>query len=196
MQPIHYCKISAEELPPYIPALARLRINVFREFPYLYSESEENERRYLNTYLNSRNFCLFAAFDGDEMVGATTCLPLKEEKEEVKIPFLEAGLALEVFTYFGESVLLAPYRGSGIGKKFFLLRESQALLFNTPYTTFCSVDRPADHPLRPEEHRFLDSFWEKAGYKKKENLKCTMEWEEIPSHQRKQHRLTFWIKRL
>ena len=196
MHSILFRKINSKDLSFYIQDLASLRINVFREFPYLYKGSEENERRYLDTYIKSPNFCLFAAFDGAKMVGATTCLPMEEEVEEIKRPLIEAGLDLRDYTYFGESVLLKEYRGMGIGKKFFTLREAQAILFNTLFATFCAVDRPADHPLRPKDHRFLDQFWKKTGFKKHEDLKCTLEWEELPDGQRKRHSLTFWIKQL
>jgi hypothetical protein len=193
---IRFRKIQAREFPLYIEALAELRIEVFREFPYLYKGSAENEQRYLDTYLKSENFCLFAAFHDHKMVGATTCLPLIEEAPEVQQPFLEKGLLPEEYTYFGESVLLHPYRGLGIGKKFFLLREAQTILFNTPYATFCAVERSPDHPLRPAYHHFLDPLWAKLGYQKQEELQCRMEWEELPEGQRTSHVLSFWTKQI
>lgn len=196
MKTIRFKKIGSGDLSQYMDALARLRITVFREFPYLYDGSQQNEQEYLSTYLHAENFCLFAAFHENEMIGATTCLPLKEETEEVQQPFLEKGLSLQEYTYFGESVLLLPYRGLGLGKKFYLLREAQAILFNTPYATFCAVDRSPEHPLRPPDHLFLDPLWQKLGYRKQQDLRCRMEWEEIPHGRRTSHSLTFWIKAL
>lgn len=196
MPAIQFKKIGTADVPQYIDALAGLRIRVFREFPYLYEGSRRNEQEYLSTYQKAENFCLFAAFHEEEMIGATTCLPLEEESSEVQQPFLEKGFPLQDYTYFGESVLLAPYRGLGLGKKFFLLREAQAVLFNTPNATFCAVERPPDHPLRPENHRFLDPLWQKMGYTKRQDLQCSMEWEEVPHGRRSSHTLTFWIKAL
>lgn len=196
MNTIRFMKIERAELPQYLEALASLRMTVFREFPYLYDGSVKNEQEYLDTYLKAENFCLFAAFHENEMVGATTCLPLEEESGEIKQPFLEKGLRLEEYTYFGESVLLPPYRGLGLGRKFYLLREAQAVLFNTPYAAFCAVDRSADHPFRPENHRFLDPLWQKLGYRKQHDLQCHMDWEEIPHGRKTSHTLTFWIKAL
>lgn len=40
------------ELATHIADLARLRIEIFREFPYLYDGDRDYEQKYLATYLN------------------------------------------------------------------------------------------------------------------------------------------------
>ena len=86
--------------------LAALRIAVFREYPYLYEGTVAYEKTYLQTYADSGRSFLFAVYDGTRMIGATTCIPLEDETDEVQEPFLKAGFALDEVFYFGESLLL------------------------------------------------------------------------------------------
>jgi GNAT superfamily N-acetyltransferase len=185
------------ELASHLDALGRLRISVFREFPYLYDGTLEYERAYLRTYLNTPDSLVVLAIDSDAVVGATTCLPLRDEGPEFQEPFLKAGYDIGSICYFGESILLPQYRGRGVGKSFFALREAHARsLPGIRFATFCAVDRPEDHPLRPPGHRPLDSFWARQGYTKHPELQTTFVWKEIGESSESPKSLTFWLKAL
>jgi GNAT superfamily N-acetyltransferase len=174
--------------------LAKLRIAVFRDFPYLYEGSTEYEKEYLKTYANSERAFLFAVYDGDEMVGATTCIPLTDETHEVRAPFEHAGYAIDSIFYFGESILLPPYRGLGLGHRFFDEREKHADSFGTFKTTcFCSVER-INHPAEPDDYRPNDAFWIKRGYKKVPDLQATMEWPDIGESVSTPKTMIFWMR--
>lgn len=47
------------------------------------------------------------------MVGAATGVPMADETNEFKGPFVEAGWNPDEIFYFGESALLPEYRGQG-----------------------------------------------------------------------------------
>lgn len=177
-----------------LPALARLRIEIFRAFPYLYEGDEAYERTYLRTYVNVPGAAIILAKDGDRIVGASTCLPLSAETANIQKPFLEAGMDVSRIFYFGESVLDPAYRGRGIGVAFFKAREAQATGYAT--TCFCAVQRPADHPLRPKDYVPLDEFWTRRGYQRREDLFCFMSWPDIGEAQATEKKLIFWIKPL
>lgn len=177
-----------------LPALARLRIEVFRAFPYLYEGDEAYERAYLRTYLNVPGAAIVLAKDGARIVGAATCLPLAAETPNVRKPFLDAGMDVSRIFYFGESVLDPAYRGRGVGVAFFKAREAQASGYAR--SCFCAVQRPADHPLRPKTYVPLDEFWRHRGYRPREDLTCLMSWKDIGEPAETQKRLTFWIKDL
>jgi GNAT superfamily N-acetyltransferase len=183
------------QLAPHLDSLGRLRISVFREFPYLYDGSLEYEREYLQTYLNSPGSMVVLAFDGAEVVGATTCLPMADEGPEFQAPFLGAGWDVSQIFYFGESILLPAYRGHGAGKEFFRRREAHARSFpGIRSTTFCAVDRPENHPRRPMDYRPLDAFWASQGYVKHPELQAHFTWKEIDEAQESEKSLTFWVK--
>jgi GNAT superfamily N-acetyltransferase len=182
------------ELEPHLDTLGALRIAVFREYPYLYDGSLDYERDYLRVYLRSSGSLVVLAFDGDRVVGATTCLPMLDEDPEFQAAFVKAGYDLSTICYFGESILLPEYRGHGIGKDFFARREAHVRQLGSKFSTFCAVDRPADHPLRPAGYRPLDDFWRSQGYTKHPELQATFMWKEIGEETESPKTLTFWMK--
>ena len=184
------------DLTTHLDALGELRITVFREYPYLYEGTLEHEREYLSTYLHSSSSLVVLIFDDDRVVGATTCLPMSDEGPEFQAAFVRAGHDLSTICYFGESILLPAYRGQGIGKEFFVRREAHARALGMKYCTFCAVERPAEHPLRPQGYRELDEFWCRQGYERHSEMQATFVWKEIGEETASPKALTFWIKEL
>ena len=123
-------RCSGPALAQYIPELARLRIEVFRDFPYLYDGDYHYEEKYLQTYVNTPESVIVLALDGEKVVGASTALPMKFETEELKRPFIEQGYNLDDVFYCSESVLNKDYRGLGLGVRFFEQREAQIQIGN------------------------------------------------------------------
>jgi hypothetical protein len=99
---LRFVAYRGAEIAAQFEPLGSLRIAVFRHFPYLYEGSLDYEVAYLQTYAQSAGSLLYAAWDGDAMVGATTCLPLTDETAEVQEPFLKAGMQLAAICYFAE----------------------------------------------------------------------------------------------
>ena len=181
---------------PFILDAARLRISVFREWPYLYEGDEAYERGYLLTYSRYPDSLFVVAKAGPEVVGISTGIPLVAETDEVKAPFLAAGIDPATVFYFGESVLQPKWRGCGIGVEFFQERERYARsLTGICQAAFCAVDRPAMHPLRPADYVPLDAFWKKRGFVKTE-LRTGFTWKEIGEEKASPKGLTFWMKKL
>jgi len=176
--------------------LARLRIEVFRDFPYLYDGNKDYEAAYIRTYVEAADSVLIAAIDGDRIVGASTALPLAEAMEECIQPFAENGYDIAKVFYFGESVLLKPYRGQGVGLRFFAEREAAALAHpQVQVTAFCAVERPADHPMRPSGYVPLDAFWTRRGYIKHRELVARFHWRDLGERAESTKPLSFWLKR-
>lgn len=186
--------VKGDAIRPYIPDLARLRVQVFRDFPYLYDGSDAYERDYLQTYLRSDESLIALALHEDRVVGASSGMPLAEETEEVKQPFRDKGIPLEKVFYFGESVLLKPYRGLGLGKRFFAEREAHALKHGYEITSFCAVQRPENHPLKPASYRPLDDFWHNQGYKKQPEMCTGFSWLDVGEEKESSKEMVFWVK--
>lgn len=188
---------SGASARPFFDDLARLRIEVFRAFPYLYEGSLEYEQRYLSTYAQSKDSLFVLAFDGDAVVGASTGMPMVGETREVKAPFLIGGFNTDEIFYFGESILLPQYRGLGLGVRFFEEREKHAAsLPGINYCTFCAVERASDHPARPENYVALDDFWRNRGYSPRPDLKTTFSWQDVGETGETDKVMSFWIKEL
>ncbi|MBC3783718.1 GNAT family N-acetyltransferase [Spirosoma utsteinense] len=197
MPDLTFMKAQGQAIEAVRDQLAALRMTVFRNFPYLYQGDIAYERAYLETYIRSERSLLFAVRDGDQLVGATTALPLLDETAEVQAPFRRAGYDLSRIVYFGESILLPAYRGSGLGNRFFDEREAHARQFGT-YTTacFCAVQRPADHPLRPKDYKPLDAFWIKRGYTCRPDLNTTFDWPDRGETESTPKAMTYWTRPL
>jgi GNAT superfamily N-acetyltransferase len=190
----HLCGAAVE---PWLENLGRLRIAVFREFPYLYEGSLDYERDYLRTYVrSSRSLVVLLSDASGSAVGASTCLPLCDEGPEFQEPFLRMGRSVAEICYFGESILLPRFRGLGYGKEFFRFREAHARSLGLTWAAFCSVNRSLDHPLRPATYRPLDEFWAAQGYTRHPELQATFVWKEIGEDHESPKSLTFWLKEL
>lgn len=175
--------------------LGKLRIRVFRQYPYLYGGDELYEREYLRRYREAENSLVVLVIDAaGSLVGATTCLPMTEEGPEFRQAFEQQGTDVAEIFYFGESVLLEKWRGRGIGKLFFDRRESHARKLGYRITAFCAVDRPRDHPLRPPAYRPLDGFWRQRGYEKQEGIQARFSWRELGKTVETEQTLTFWTR--
>jgi len=193
---LHIERLSGEALAPFIDSIAQLRIDIFRDFPYLYEGDMEYERCYLQTYLNSQQAAVVLVRENDQVVGASTCLPLQDEEEPFKLPLSELGYDTNKIFYLAESVLQQQYRGNGLGVKFFQERESYAReLGNYEHTCFCAVQRAKQHPMRPSNYTPLHDFWRKRGYSPLDaHAKYT--WLDVGDAYATEKQLQFWIKAL
>lgn len=188
-------RLTGEALGAALDDVARLRIKVFRAFPYLYDGDAAYERVYLQTYRDSADAILVGAFDGARLVGASTGTPM-EDHGEFAAAFADHKLALDQIFYCAESVLLPDYRGQGVGHAFFDEREAHARELGRGYCAFCGVVRPKDHPLKPANYAPLDPFWRKRGYTKVEGAIAQFRWKDLDQAVETDHDLQFWMRSL
>lgn len=182
---------------PFVDDLARLRLKVFWDFPYLYEGTAEYEKNYLETYFKAQNSFLVLIRDEGKIVGATTSILADEEEESFKEPFRKFGLDPKKVFYFGESVLLNGYRGKGIGKIFFEEREAFARsLGQIEVLSFCAVVREENHPLRPQGYRPLDTFWHSQGFHSVPGLTTFYEWADRGEKAPTRKLMQYWIKNI
>ena len=207
-------RVRGAELEPHLDALARLRTEVFREFPYLYDGSAEYERGYLRSYATSARSTLVIAVDetDDEsntkplglsahqrsVIGVATALPLLEhdDAESLAPALRHAGYDAGRTYYFGESVLQRAYRGRGIGHSFFDAREQAARELGFALAAFCAVERPADHPARPHDYVPHDAFWTRRGYVRRADLVARFAWRDLGESHDTEKPMVFWLKEL
>ena len=190
-------RLSGGDIDAFLPELARLRIQVFREYPYLYDGSVAYEEKYLKAYANVPESVMVLVWDGARVVGASSGLPMEVETPEAMAPFIAHGYDPKRIFYYGESVLLPEYRGRGLGNRFFEERETHARgLARFDIACFCAIERPADHPRRPAGYAPLDAFWNRRGFVKHPELRTRFSWRELGEDAETPKPMVFWLKRL
>jgi GNAT superfamily N-acetyltransferase len=189
--------LHGEEILPYIPAIAQLRITVFHDYPYLYEGDLSYEERYLKMYSLSKNSLFVIAQEGDQVIGAITGVPVAESMEEIRELFQEKDLPTNGVYYLGEIVLFKPYRKKKIGfemyKEFEKAVQQKGIYHQI---ALCEIDRPKSDPKRPRDYRSLDQFWAKNGYTKHPDLIAQFSYQEIGDSEETLHPMVFWTKNL
>ncbi|MFD0860240.1 GNAT family N-acetyltransferase [Roseovarius aquimarinus] len=193
--PLALRRLTGAALDAALDDVARLRIEIFRAFPYLYEGDAAYERDYLQTYRDSPGAILVGAYDGTHLVGAATGTPMREQEAGFGAALEEMGFDLGRIFYCAESVLLPAYRGRGVGHRFFDAREAHARALGHDVCVFCSVIRPEDHPRRPEAYRPLDKFWRGRGYAPVPGATARIAWKDIGAEAETDHDLQFWMRR-
>lgn len=188
--------LTGSALTDALDDVARLRIEVFQAWPYLYDGDLDYERRYLQSYRDSDQAIVVGAFDGTRLVGASTGAPLTDHAEDFAAAFAGTNLDLKDIFYCAESVLLPDYRGQGVGHTFFDLREAHARDLVFSKCAFCGVQRPLDHPMRPDSYRPLDAFWRARGYAPLPGIVAEFKWKDLGDEAETAKPLQFWIRDL
>lgn len=179
--------------------VARLRLTLFREFPYLYEGTEEAEAAYLQTYAQAQGALLVLARDeaaGGRVVGVCTAVPLSAEEAEFQRPFTEAGFDPAQVLYVGEELLEAEYQGQGLGGALLDHAEAHARALGLPFVAAAMVVRPDDHPKKPQGWRSPRSLLERRGYVVRPELDTTLTWLEVGEEQPSAKPMRFWVRRL
>lgn len=186
---------------PFIEDVARLRIEVFREWPYLYEGDLAYERAYLASFAACPEAVVVAATEGSRVIGVATAAPLVAHTPEFAELFRQSGRDPEAVFYCGESVLLPAWRGKGLGHRFFDAREAHAREFNRlgaafSSVAFCGVVRDPSDIRRPAGYHDLDAFWMRRGYLKVDGLVGCYRWREIGCPEETEHPMQFWTRAL
>ncbi|NKX74789.1 GNAT family N-acetyltransferase [Rhodobacteraceae bacterium R_SAG3] len=188
--------LTGAALEAALDDVARLRIEVFRAWPYLYDGDLAYERDYLQSYRDSAGAVVVGAFDADRLVGAATGTPLADHADDFAAAFAQSTLNMADIFYCAESVLLPAYRGQGAGHGFFDAREAHARELGFAKSAFCSVIRPKEHPLHPTGYTPLDPFWRKRGYQPLPGVVAEFAWKDIDQPKETTKALQFWLRDL
>lgn len=195
MVQVSYAVVQSEGLKSVVPDVARLRMEVFREFPYLYDGTIEYENKYLEPFASSKNSMLVVAQIGTHIVGCITGIPFIEASAECRAPFAKAGIPIDSIFYLGEIVLEKEYRGNGIGARMFetfikFVKEQKKY----SQIAICEVARHADHSQ--QDHFNLDTFWSKRQFVKQPQLITHFNWREVGRETEEAHPMVYWLKKV
>ncbi len=183
------CQNAAIE--PYIDDIARLRIEIFREYPYLYEGDYPTEANYLRKFVDVRDTMAVLLEDDGAIAGALTGLPLRcEDPQTILAPW--AGEDIERHYYFSDALLLPAYRGHGystllIDAAYRALREMGR--YDT--ITLASIERTGVEP--PGGYRSVTELWQKLGFTATDKV-CMIPWLDTGDDTASEKPLRFWMR--
>src|SRR5215469_10446564 len=119
MTDIHVRCFTGAGLKPYLHSVAKLRMEVFKEYPYFEEPDLDHEMSLLRKISVHRESIGVLIFDNTTLVGVSLGYPLSMEEPSLLRPFRDRNLDIDAYFYFGDSALLKSYRGRGIGHHFF-----------------------------------------------------------------------------
>lgn len=197
MRDIHVRSFTGHHLKTYIHSIAKLRAEIFKEYPYFQEPNIAQQIEYIKNAASHKESIAVLIFDNTTLVGASVGLPLIGESQHIHHAFLERQLNISNYYFFSASLLLKPYRGRGIGHHFFDVRESH-VLHHKKFTQicFCVPLTSETQPEQPDDYLMLDDFWRKRGYVHHPDMKCQLPWSPVTEPLPKEKTMTFWIKDL
>lgn len=188
-------ELKGQEITPHIPEMGKLRVGMFKEYPYLYEGSAEYEEEYLSIYANSPNSLILTVNHNNKIVGMLTGLRLIDWFDMALEPFKVAGHNPAEIYYIGEGMLLEEYRGIFSYTPLINQQEALAKQLGAKYMSFCAVNRPNNHPEKPTNYRSLTPLFKRLGYTKT-NVIAEFEWTDVGDTQPTHKPMQFWLKPL
>ncbi|HLC06649.1 MAG TPA: GNAT family N-acetyltransferase [Candidatus Babeliales bacterium] len=193
--------LTQDELKTLLPFVAQLRVNIFRNYPYLYDGNIAEEMDNLEKYAQHNNSALAIAYYNENPVGFLCGSDLIHYsvhfENSVADLFKGVDLNIENYYYCADIIILPEHRGKYLAPQLFDAIENYAQ--QKGYTACCFItEHHENHPLKPRDHKSLVPLWNSLNYKKSA-LITYASWQ---THQvdgtikLEQHPLIFWLKNL
>lgn len=192
---------TKEAVNEFLPFVATIRINIFKEYPYLYEGNFDEEMVDLESCAQLTDNAIAIAYHHETPVGFLYGIPLVEFAPHFENPVVELfndkKLSPETCYYFADIIILPEHRGKNLSKKLFDALETYAQ--EQGYTSASFITESHDiHPLKPLDYKSLDPLWSSLQYKKT-GLTSYGSWQ---THQpdgsiaRQRHSAEIWFKNL
>lgn len=193
--------LTGKDVQKYIVLLSRLRIDNFKEYPYLYEGSMEYEKQCMQGYMSCPH-CAFAIAKVDgKIAGALTGIPLVSDSSignDAEKIFKLNNLSPSEYYYYGEIFVLKKFRNLAVAASLFAAQNSKVKGLGYKYAVMLTVVREENHPLKPKKYRSPDQLWTRAGFSRMD-LVLNCRWPTIqPDGSVKDinNFLEFWAKKL
>lgn len=191
--------LFGDSIESYIDYISCLRIETFREFPYLYVGELEYEQAYIKSYQSDKQAMLAIARSDGNIAGISTGIPLGSDSEitsDAKEAFKNENI--NDYYYYREVIVHPEYRGLGLTTKLYTAQDAVIRTRGYKFTSILTVVRALDHPLKPKGYQSTDTLWEHLGFFKKQ-LRVKYHWPTIQmdgSVKDQDHELELWVKNL
>ena len=189
--------LKGPEVIPYLQKVAQLRIEFYRNYPYLYEGNLTDEETYLSMYAKSKDSLLVIAKNGDDVVGAVTGIPMLETKKENKWLYTQKQTPDEHIFYLGELVLSQDYQNSTLQEMLYLQLENAVKgLEKYSILAVCEIERSPEDTKKPVSAFSSEVLWAGRGFIKQPELYTTNAWKDVGDLEKSDHHLFFWYKAL
>lgn len=197
MQSMTIQLVKGKELLANIAELAKLRLKIFREYPYLYEGDSASEESYLSLFASSSDAFFIVAKGESQLVGAISGIPLDFAQKEIRDAFCQSTIESGGYYALCDILVLKEHRNRKIGSILYKEFENQLLKMKR-YTKLVlwQIVRAQDDPRRPNDYFSLDDFWRKKGFIKHPELVCYIPWKEVSDEKAISHRFEFWVKEM
>jgi GNAT superfamily N-acetyltransferase len=177
-------------------SLATLRLEIFREYPYLYDGRLEDELEYLKSYAEAPDACVILAHDEGTVAGAATGMPFIHEGAQMLDAIAGSQYSVENLYYVGELLFYPAYRNKGLGLQLLGHMEQHIRSLGRYRQLVCAtVDRTEAHPLKPDGYLPIKRFLARTGFDLMPGVTTSFSWIETDGV-RRDHPMQFWVKEL
>lgn len=108
----------------YLGSIAKLRLEVFKDYPFLCKFSLEEELAYLRKFTQNKDAIAVLVFDGPKIVGAAIGAPFESQETEFIKLFQERGLTPQPTFILGNQSSWSLIEDEDWGTIFLILEKS------------------------------------------------------------------------
>lgn len=182
--------LKGKEILLYQEEIAKLNIEVFRDYPYFYEGELKEQMEFYKIYTNSRYSVAFLAEKESEVIGVILGIPISDFLPVYQEAVTSEGIDLEGIFYLGEIMVKKEYRNQKIGYKLYEKFEAYAKK-NYKKILYSEILCLSEPPLG---YRKIQTILK--GFKLLPHINCEFSWKEIDADQPTSHTMTFWMRDL
>lgn len=189
--------LKGSEAIPYLNKLMEIRLLFYRDYPYLYDGSIEDEENYLRIWSNSENTLLVVAKRNDKVVGVIIGLPFSESPEENKQAFQNLETSPEDLFYLGDNIVIQELKVGNVQKQMYhQFERAVKQLKKYKEIVVCEIERDVNDPKKIANDTFYEFSWNAQGFIREPNQIVNFTWKEIGDSKISNHHMVFWRKPL
>ena len=173
---------------------ARLRIEIFSEYPYLYEGATKGEQAYLSTYLRTPRARILGLFEGAHVGGMATMAPLDACEDFAEDVVKATGLAPKTCLYVGDIIFEPRYRGRGLFNVCFNAAEDWGRAHGFSHIVAAAIRTSPTDAGRPQDYRPIAGLFARVGLEKLSGVSMTATYPSTLSHRPEPHVLEYWHK--
>ena len=185
----------------YVPPVADIILNTFKEYPYLHAPTLEEKKEYVAWFAHDSEGMIVLAQEDQQLCGLITGIPMKAVKKYMPtIDTLFQGINInsDDFYYCGDVIVVPTYRAQKLCSTMFSTFEDRVKAWGFKGLMLITSVREENHPLKPKEYRDASLIWQHYGFEKTSVIIHNVQPTVIDAQgtiQDEENSFVFWIKK-